>query len=130
MQNPFLKPYTVPQWLLSSMCWVGICLGGFLACSRGTVALISNEYAMLFVVFGGAIAVCVLMWRQVISTGWGIIRQDSGETATVKLVDNLAVVWLALLFVGFIISVGLIVFRLLMCLALAGEPQSQGGGWQ
>lgn len=130
MHNPFLKPYTVPQWLLSSICWVGSCLGGFLACSGGTVALISNEYAMLFVVFGGAIAVCVLMWRQVISTGWGIIRQNSGETATVKLVDNLAVVWLALLFAGFIISVGLIAFGLLMCLALAGEPQSQGGGWQ
>jgi hypothetical protein len=127
MQNPFLKPDTVPQWLLSSICWVGSCLAGFVGCSRGAFAL-SNEYLVILFVFGSAIAVCVLMWRRVISTGWWLIGRGNGETLTIKLVENMAVVWLALLFLAFVISVGLIAFGLLMCLALAGE--SQGGGWQ
>lgn len=128
MQNPFLKPDTVPQWLLSSVCWVGSCLGGFLGCSRGAFALSSNGIFGFFLVFGSAIGVCVLMWRRVISTGWQVVGSTSGDTLAVKLIENLAVVWLALLFSAFVISVGLIAFGMLMCFALSGE--SQGGGWQ
>jgi hypothetical protein len=128
MQNPFLKPHTVPQWLLSSICWVGTCLGGFLLCSKGAFSLHSNENFILSLVFGSAIIVCVLMWRQVISTGWQIVGKTKGETFAVKLVAYLSELWFALVVAAFFISVGLIAFGMLICLALSGE--SQGGGWQ
>ena len=127
MQNPFLKPHTAPRWLLSSICWVGSCLGLFQGSIWGASALSASGPLIAFVVFGSAIAVCVLMWQRVISVGWRIIGQDN-KSLTVSIVDNLAVVWLALLSLAFCVSVLLIAFGLLICFALAGEPQ--GGGWQ
>ena len=124
MQNPFAKPHTLPQWLLASLCWVAGCLLIFCGCSRAAFALFSSEGISLVAVFGSAIVVCFLMWQRVIATGWGLVGEANAKSVARKVVARLAGFWLFLLITAFVVSVVLIAFGALICLALSGDSQT------
>lgn len=98
VKNPFLKPRTVSEWLLSSVCWTGACLGTWwlawllfdnvLSKILGGVALI-----------GMPVSFCVahsLIWRRAVAGGRAIIRHDEEhhDFTWLRLAANL---WLVVL---------------------------------
>ena len=129
MRNPFEKPQSLQQWLLSSVCWAASCWAascwaGFCAISWGLLVLWRSDNC-LFLVFGLALFICVLMWRQVISVGW---RQLWASEEPMTWLGKIAGLWLLLLTGLFLLSSVSLAFGILILVALAGE--SGGGGWQ
>ena len=124
MRNYFSVPQSLPQWLVSSACWTGSCLGGF-NIARYALMWIWHSNNSMYPVFGLAIYICVMMWRRVIRVGWNLLQTSLSDSALLKIA---AAVWLFLLSLGFAASVLSIAFGTLMWLALSGEPQS--GSWQ
>ena len=125
MPNPFSPPHTLPQWLLTSLCWVVSCSVGFKLVSSVLLRFEMSDNITMLPIFGSAIYICVLMWRRVISVGWRLLLASPSDSAWLNLGAR---VWLALLILGFgVSSIGL-GFGILMSLALSGE--SPNGSWQ
>jgi len=104
MRNPFVNPFTIRQWLLSSLCWVGSCLAGFCGITYGMMKLLPDNGDLVgWVLFGSAIGVCVLMWRRVIAIGWQL--RLAGEPAWLVVCGG---VWRLLLTFLLFLSVVLI----------------------
>lgn len=98
MNNPFHKPHTVSEWLLSSVCWTGACLGTWwLAC-----LLLDNVLSKILggvALIGIPVSFCVahlLIWRHAVAGGRAIIRYDEEhhDFSWPRLAANL---WLLLL---------------------------------
>jgi hypothetical protein len=109
MYNPFAKPVTLYQFLVSSLCWVGGCLGGFEGVLYGTNIFLPRGDAGAYPIFGSAILICGLMWSQVIAIGWHLVGEE--EVSVIKAITS---VWLLLLTVllvisGLLILVGIII---------------------
>ena len=124
MRDYFSVSQSLPQWLVSSVCWTGSCLAGFKIVSYGVMWLWPSDNSM-YPIFGLALCICVMMWRRVIRVGWNLLQTNSSDSALLKIA---AAVWLFVLSLGFAASVLSIAFGTLMWLALSGEPQS--GSWQ
>lgn len=124
MRSYFSMSQSLPQWLISSVCWAGVCLAGFNIASYALMWLWHSDSSM-YLILGLAVCICVMMWRRVIRVGWNLWQTSSSDSA---LLNTAAGVWLFLLSLGFAASVLGIAFGTLMLLALSGEPQ--GGSWQ
>jgi hypothetical protein len=98
MTNPFLKPYTVGEWLRSSLSWTGACLGGLLL---GWLVL-PNVLPMALgslVADGmpfGTVVAYLLIWRYAVQGGRAIIRHDE-EHHDLSLTRVAANLWLVAL---------------------------------
>jgi hypothetical protein len=118
MKNPFLKPYTVSEWLRSSLCWTGACLGGSLL---GWLVLPD----VLPVALGslvdtslppGIVVAHILIWQHAVKGGREIIRHDE-EHHNLSLTRMAASLWLIVLtlfqlacLLGPIILLGILLF--------------------
>lgn len=75
MRNPFLRPQTVSQWLLSSICWTGSCLSAWwLACR-----LLDNVLPQGLGSGSMPVSFCVahgLIWWRGVRGGNAILRYD------------------------------------------------------
>jgi hypothetical protein len=118
MKNPFLKPYTISEWLRSSLCWTGACLGGLLL---GWLVL-PNVLPMALgnLVAGvmpfGTVVAYLLIWRYAVKGGRAIIRHDE-EHHNLSLTRMAASLWLIVLtlfqlacLLGPIILLGILLF--------------------
>lgn len=125
MRNPFQTPQLLPQWVLSSACWVISCLGGFLLFCTGLFKLLPFSDDMIWVL-GAAGVVCIVMWKQVIVVGWRL-WSDNEQGVTLNVVAGL---WLLALTVVCVLSALGITFGTLIWLAVSNEPPStSGSGW-
>ncbi|MBF9142020.1 hypothetical protein [Hymenobacter properus] len=124
MRSPFEKPETLPQWLLSSACWAASCWVAFSLFSWGSMWWWKSDDGM-FLVFGAAVLVCILMWKRVIKVGWRL-WSDNREVLSMNILAGL---WLLLQTAAFVLSVLGIAFGTLIWMALSGSSGSNGGGW-
>lgn len=108
MHNPFAKPATISQLLLTSICWVGSCLAVFFGAVYGASVLKPAHDGSAYVL-GCAALICVVMWRRVIAVGWRVL----GDEAT-SLYWGMAGLWLLLLTVLLVLSVLLIVLAVII----------------
>ena len=78
MRNPFLRPETVSQWLLGSICWTGSCLSAWgLACLLLDKAPLQAAGSLpFFVIPVGFYAAHGLIWWRAVAGGRAIIRYD------------------------------------------------------
>lgn len=124
MHNPFKIPETLPQWLLSSLCWAASCWAAFYLFSWGNLWLWKSDGAMVLI-FGAAAAVFAVMWKRVIKIGWRLWL-GNGAGVAVNIVSTL---WLLLLTGVFVMSILGSAFGGLIWLAFATDSGSGGGGW-
>ena len=130
VQNPFQKPQSLPQWLLSSVCWTFACLGG-LAFISTVLLKIPGEYTNLrfTICLCGALVAHVLIWWKAVEwkaldTNWRMRDAKHGQlwlAAAAKL-------WLT----GLLVFQVLCSFMLLGAIGLIGEllgiSSDSGGG--
>jgi hypothetical protein len=68
MHNPFAKPHTPGQWLLSSVCWTLSCVGGWMAISNMVLEAPYNQKTpsgpLFFISF--AIVYATMWWKAVL----------------------------------------------------------------
>jgi hypothetical protein len=100
MHNPFANPYTPGQWLLSSVCWTVVCVGGWLAFNYTQGFLLQElgvptglDFVLAFVSFFLA---QVMLWRHA-------VRGFKPEAHTPLKLKVFALLW----------RVGVFVFQLL-----------------
>lgn len=124
MYNPFQAPATLPQWLVSSLCWAVSCWVVFCLFSWGTMWLWISDDGM-YPVFGAAALVCVLMWKRAIKVGW---RLWSGSEAGLAF-NVVGGLWLLLLTAALVFSVFSIAFGTLLWIGLSSDSGA-GGGWR
>lgn len=98
MTNPFLKPYTVGEWLRSSLSWTGVCLGGvllgWLVLPNVLPMALGNLLAEGMPL--GTVVAYLLIWRYAVQGGRAIIRQNEEQRgfSTIRLAASL---WLIVL---------------------------------
>ncbi|MVN78759.1 hypothetical protein GO988_20695 [Hymenobacter sp. HMF4947] len=95
MNNPFAKPGTVQEWLLSSTCWAASCLG----CWWGGIYIFSQwageeSVELLFLLFG-FLAAHLLIWRYAVLRGWVLVGWK--EAIAPLWLKILACSWLGIL---------------------------------
>ncbi len=94
MNNPFSKPYTTEEWLLSSVCWTVSCFGGWW-CSGHAVA---QRFGEDYLIYASPLCLLTANWllcRYVLVRGWKIIGwYDTATSLWLKLV---AYVWFSML---------------------------------
>lgn len=98
MTNPFLKPHTVSEWLRSSLCWTGACLGGvllgWLVLPNVLPVALGNLVATSMPM--GTVVAYVLIWQYAVKGGRAIIRLDE-EYHNLSLTRVAANLWLLVL---------------------------------
>ena len=109
--------------LVSSLCWIGACVSGFLGSIYISDMLLPHDDTAVFTVFGSAVLVCGLMWRRVVTVGWQLV----GEAKS-SLLEMAATLWLMILTGLLGLSALLITGGGLVFIAFSGS--SQGGSWQ
>ena len=126
MTNPFLKPYTVGEWLRSSLSWTGACLGGLLlgwlvlpnVLPRALGSLIAEAMP------SGTLVAYLLIWRYAVQGGRAIIRHDE-EHHDLSLTRVAANLWLIVLI---IFQVACLLWPLillgLLAFSMGSEPAS------
>lgn len=124
MRNPFEIPETLPQWLLSSVCWAASCLVAFHLFSWGNMWLWKSDNGM-YPVFGAAGLVCVLMWKRAIKVGWRLWSANQAGVS-VNVVGGL---WLLVLTAAFVLSILGIGLGTLLWIALSGNSGGSASGW-
>ncbi|MDO7852886.1 hypothetical protein [Hymenobacter convexus] len=124
MRNPFEVPVTLPQWLVSSLCWAASCVVVFNLFSWGSMWLWKSDDGM-YSVFAAAGLVCILMWKRAIKVGWRL-WSDNKAGLSINIVGGL---WLLLLTAAFVLSVLGIAFGTLIWIALSGDSSGSSVGW-
>ncbi|GAA4495238.1 hypothetical protein GCM10023172_06630 [Hymenobacter ginsengisoli] len=81
MTNPFLKPHSVGEWLRSSLCWTGTCLGSLLLGWFVLPAVLPVALGNLIIsnMPPGVLVAHVLIWRHAVMGGRAIIRHDEAH---------------------------------------------------
>ncbi len=99
MTNPFVRPHTLSDWLRSSLCWTGACLGGLLLAWL-LLFILPAPLAQLVgsCLLPGGLLAHVLIWRYAITGGRAIIHQDQEQHdfTPLRLAANLWLVALTL----------------------------------
>ena len=115
MYNPFGKPQTLGQWMISSVCWVACCLG----CFRGSIY--SSNYfpkygfAHYYPILGIAILICVTMWKQVISIGWQVVGEK--KASALKLMISMWLLLLTVLLIVSVLSIGFVSIAIIVTIS-------------
>jgi hypothetical protein len=122
MRNPFEKPETLPQWLLSSSCWAASSWIVFSLFTWGSMWLWKNDDGM-FPVFGAAVLVCILMWKRAIRVGWRL-WSDNQDVLSINILAGL---WLLVQTAAFVFSVLGIAFGTLIWIAFSADSGSSPG---
>lgn len=120
MTNPFLKSCTVGEWLRSSLCWTGACLGSMLLGWLVLPHVLPTALASSLVsgMPTGTVVAHVLIWRYAVRGGRAIIRQDEEqhEFTPTRLAANLWLVALTLFQLSCllvpVVLLGLLVFAM------------------
>ena len=123
MRNPFLRPATVSQWLRSSLCWTGACLGGALLGWLVLPRVLPGDLGALVATGVMPLSIVVahiLIWQRAVSGGRAIIRYDE-EHHDFSLTRVAANLWLVALTV-FQLACLLVPILLLGLLLFGGEP--------
>ena len=100
MTNPFLKPYTVGEWLRSSLSWTGACLGGLLLGWLVLPNVLPMALGSLIAeaMPSGTVVAYLLIWRYAVQGGRAIIRHDE-EHHDLSLTRVAANLWLIVLII-------------------------------
>jgi hypothetical protein len=116
MKNPFLKPHTVSEWLLSSVCWTTACLIPWWITWMVLDNVLPKSWSS-FVLVSMPLSFCVvhgLIWWRAVAGGNALIRYDE-EYLAFSLTRLVARLWfMALGAFQVICLVGLLVAGLLL----------------
>jgi hypothetical protein len=119
MNNPFEKPLTLNQWLVSSGCWLISCVSGWLCLLYGlfyqlAAAASSNAFKQA-VFFSGSLLIHGLIWKHVVDKGMSLLYAKLTLSLGFGLVALLW--WIVLFFFQALCSVLLVLWLLAMLFA-------------
>jgi hypothetical protein len=126
MTNPFSKPHTTSEWLVSSLCWTAACLIPWWLTWMVLDNVLPKSWNRL-VLIGMPLSFCVahgLIWWRAVVGGNALIRYDE-QYLPFSLTRLAARLWYTALVIGQMLAlVGLLVAALLV---LIDSPHASSG---